>query len=187
MSPSPPTSSRSAPSGGDPLGVYVQNVTDAQPRLYSFIMTLVGDLDAAKDVLQQTNLVLWEKRDDYDPTRPFDAWAFGVARIEALTHTRDHARDRLVFSESALNALADEAVEDSAVLDARRAALRRCMGKLTDHQRQLITARYASGANVQNMADDLGRPVGSVSVALTRIRKSLAKCIRTHMQSEGNE
>ena len=181
MSPSSRTSPGSSP---DPLGVYVQNVTDAQPRLYSFIMTLVGDLDAAKDVLQQTNLVLWEKRDQYDPTRPFDAWAFGVARLEALTHTRDNARDRLVFSEAAFNALADEAIEDSATLDARRAALRHCMAKLTDHQRQLITARYTAEANVSSMAEQLGRPVGSVSVALTRIRKSLAKCIAAHMQSE---
>ena len=51
-------------------GDYVQLLTGAQSRLYAYICCLVGESAAARDVLQETNLALWDKAGEYDPERP---------------------------------------------------------------------------------------------------------------------
>ena len=55
---------------------FVQLLTGLQSRLYAYLCTLLVRSDDARDVLQETNVVLWKKAADYDPTRPFEPWAF---------------------------------------------------------------------------------------------------------------
>src|SRR3954454_14411357 len=42
-------------------GEFVQLLTGVQSRLYAYICSLVGDSAGARDVLQETNLALWNK------------------------------------------------------------------------------------------------------------------------------
>jgi RNA polymerase sigma-70 factor (ECF subfamily) len=65
-------------------GRYVQLLTDVQSRLYAFIYSLCGDHELARDVLQETNAVLWAKAAEYDAGRSFTAWALGIARIQVM-------------------------------------------------------------------------------------------------------
>ena len=55
-----------------------------QTQLFGYIYSLVRDLDDADDLFQQTSLVLWDKYEQFDPTRSFVGWACGVARYEVL-------------------------------------------------------------------------------------------------------
>jgi RNA polymerase sigma-70 factor, ECF subfamily len=38
----------------------VSLMTQFQGRLYAYILSLIADADAANDVLQETNVVLWK-------------------------------------------------------------------------------------------------------------------------------
>ena len=46
---------------------FVSLLTRYQQRVYLFILSLVPDRADAEDVLQETNLVLWQKFDDFTP------------------------------------------------------------------------------------------------------------------------
>lgn len=157
---------------------FMQHLVDAQPRIYAYIMTLLPDPDAAHDVLQETSLALWQKMDEYDTQRDFVAWACGYARFKVLSHRRDASRDRLVFSDDMVDRLDAGALADAVDYDDRRGALDRCLAKLTDKQRDLILQRYRPDGSVTDIAEKSGRPVNTVSVSLSRIRKTLADCIR---------
>ena len=65
--------------------------------------------EAAAEAFQETSIVLWEKFGEYDRSRDFKAWVFGIARNKALASIRDRQRQRLVFSDGLLNQLAEEA------------------------------------------------------------------------------
>ncbi len=54
-------------------------------------------------------MVLWQKFGEFDATRDFRKWAFGVARYEVLAFLRDRARDRHVFDDDLVTKLADDA------------------------------------------------------------------------------
>ena len=65
----------------------------------------------------------------------------------------------------------------------RRKLLDRCLAKLPRVQRALILKRYGPDGAVKALAEELGRPVGSVQQSLYRIRMSLLECIRLKMEA----
>ncbi len=157
----------------------VGSLTANQGRLYAYILSLTADADAAHDVLQQTNLVLWRKVSEWPDDAPFMAWACRVAYYEVLSHRRDQHRDRLTFDESLLARLAEESPErGDAEGDPRQRALRKCMARLSEDHRRLLEERYAGAGTVGEIARSRGWTVGSVSQALYRIRQDLLACMR---------
>ena len=50
-----------------------------QAAFHGFLISLVHDLHAADDLLQDLAGRLWAKFDAYDPQRPFVAWGLGFA------------------------------------------------------------------------------------------------------------
>ncbi|HMO85770.1 MAG TPA: sigma-70 family RNA polymerase sigma factor, partial [Lacipirellulaceae bacterium] len=131
---------------------FVLQVIDAQPRLYSYILSLTLDREAARDILQQANLVLLEKEADYTPGTNFIAWACRVAFYTVLGERRSRQRDRLKFSDELLSMIAVSAEHEASRSDERAAALRACLGRLAEEQRELVLARYGNGASVTDIA-----------------------------------
>ena len=50
---------------------FVTQITRVQRQLHAFILSVVWDMAEADDVLQETNLVLWQKADEFDRSRDF--------------------------------------------------------------------------------------------------------------------
>lgn len=94
------------------------------------------------------------------------AWASRIARYHVLNYRRSMKRDRLVFDE--------DLFEEPAVRQAMRSddarhyagALRVCLEKLPEEQRELVAERYATGGSVRRIAESRGRTVGAVSQLL---------------------
>ena len=142
-----------------------------------------GDVD---DLLQEVNLVLWEKADEFEPGTDFWAWASQIARFKVLNHARKLGRERLVFDLEVLERVADVARERLQTLDRRRIALDHCLKQLPPSQRQLIDLRYASGQSIDKIAKSIGRPAGSIRQTLYRIRAALLACIERQLATEAN-
>lgn len=162
------------------LRLYVEHEED----LRGFVRSLVPTLEDAREVLQETAALLWRKFDDLDSTENFRRWAFGVARMEALTFRRDRARDRHVFSEDLIRLLEAEA-EEAAVQGYREVrALEACLKKLPQVQRTLLETAYGTGARIDEMALASGRTPMALYKVLHRLRMTLADCIRMTLERE---
>ena len=74
---------------------FVQLLTTHQPDIYLYLRSLVLDPDEASEVLQDANLVLWEKRGQFQLGTNFRAWAFQIARYKLLQHQARPPRRRL--------------------------------------------------------------------------------------------
>ena len=57
----------------------VQLIAGCQRGLFLYICGLLFSRELAEDVLQETNLVLWQKRTEYRPDTNFYAWACQIA------------------------------------------------------------------------------------------------------------
>ena len=73
---------------------FVQMMIGCQSRLYAFIMSLVHNGEHAADILQQTNLVMWEKSDEFEMGTNFSAWTFQIARYQVMAFRQRQRRDR---------------------------------------------------------------------------------------------
>jgi RNA polymerase sigma-70 factor (ECF subfamily) len=160
-----------------PREQFVRQLTECQQNLYAYILSLVQDVDRAQDVLQETNLVLWRKAEQGPAIENFLAWAIEVSRYQVMAHLRDRGRDRHLYQPALLELLAADAADRLDGLDDRRRALQKCLGKLTQSQRELIHRRYARNEKVQDIAEHMRRPAGVVAQTFYRIRKSLLSCI----------
>ena len=61
---------------------FVRLLTQHQRDMYLYIRSLLPDRHEADDVLQEVNLVLWDKRAQFRIDSNFRAWAFQIARIQ---------------------------------------------------------------------------------------------------------
>lgn len=161
---------------------FVQLITQNQNRLFGYVYSLLGDANVAHDVVQETNLVLWRKMDQYDDSRPFVPWALGIARFQVLSHIRDRQRDRILLDDNLAETLSVEAIEHADHVEAYREALRDCMTVLAPKSRQIIDGRYFRKLPIAEIASQLGQSVGAVKVALLRTRRRLGECIEQSIQ-----
>lgn len=163
---------------------FVSLLTRHQGSLRAYLVSLMPGDPQVNDVLQETNITLWKKRESFQLGSNFTAWSFAVARFSVKEHRARHYRDqrRLVFSDALLEIVSltpDEAAPDE--LDGRHGALERCLGKLPEADRAIVNARYTKGTNLEEHALEVGRSAGSLRVALFRIRAALRKCIRRQL------
>lgn len=158
---------------------FVRLLTDHQSSLRAYIISLMPGQPGAHDVLQETNIVLWEKREKFELGTNFTAWSFAIARYNVLEHRRKLRRDgRLIFNDDLLDTLAPEPEETlPSQLEERQAALEVCLGKLSPTDRELINYRYQRGHSVEEYATRSGKSAGALRVTLFRIRAALRKCI----------
>lgn len=161
---------------------FAVQMTQCQRRLHAFIISMVWNPSDADDVLQQTNLVLWEKAAEFDPARPFLPWALRFAQLQVMAWLKARQRQRVVFDDDLVRAFAVDAAAEPA-FDARRMALASCLQKLGQPQRDLVMRRYEPHGSVNAMAVAVGITPKAVSDRLRRIRQTLLDCmIRTLAQ-----
>lgn len=164
---------------------FVTQITRAQRQLHAFILSMVWNPAEADDVLQETNLVLWERSSEFDGSRPFLPWAMRFAQLQAMAwlKRRQRQQQRLVFDDELVRLLADEAAAEPA-FEARWHALASCLQKLRSEQQALIARRYEPEASVKAMAEAAGTTPKAVSDKLRRIRRALLDCIQRTLVEE---
>lgn len=165
-------------------GEFMQLLTGSQSRLYAYICTLTGGGSGARDVLQETNLALWDKAGEYDPSRPFLPWAYRVAYLQVLAYRKRVARSRLIFDDELVGELAVEAQGRDADDDRRLEALGHCMDRLPGPRRELLDCRYLRGETVDRIAGRLRKAPNVVAASLYRIRRALLECIESRLATK---
>jgi RNA polymerase sigma-70 factor (ECF subfamily) len=164
---------------------FIELLTGAQSAVFGYVMSICHDPSLAKDIVQETNLTLWRKAEDFEEGTNFNAWACRTAYFHVLNHRRKQSREQLVFDEDVFDYLAERQEARSQHTDERLEALRACISALPPQQRDLIDRRYLPGATVQAIAKDDGKSEGAISQALFRIRTALQKCVEQKMMKEG--
>jgi RNA polymerase sigma-70 factor, ECF subfamily len=169
---------------GRQLQEFVRELTASQGRIRAFIVALMPGSPDVGDVLQETNLVLWNSRARFRPGTNFVAWAFTIARLKVLHHRRLIQRHgRILISEALQEKLA---AESPATGDHEKYlnALEKCICKLSESQRDLIESRYEPGRSLENHARQTGRKAPALRIALMRIRALLRECIEKSIQEQ---
>lgn len=164
-----------------PTDEFVQLFTAAQRPLYLFILSQTANVLAAEEVLQETNLVIWAKSQQFETGSNFGAWSRQIASYEVMKWRQRFKRDKLTFSNEFINTIAAEAATRSTKQESQQAALQNCLQKLTSEDRELIQQRYRPGISGKELAAELGRHANSVYQSLGRIRRMLLDCINRQL------
>lgn len=128
-------------------------------------------------------MVLWRKREQFEPGTNFKAWAFQIAFFCAKNYRRKQARAKELSlpDEDLLDKLAAAAEKIDGQWDAEAEHLPHCLSKLPERNRELVTRRYMSKVSVQELASERGMTPNALSQQLFRIKRALKKCVEKQM------
>ncbi len=164
---------------GDALRLLLANRT----MLLAYINVITGDPTLTEDVFQEVSIVVMEKFAMVENSDGFRPWARTIARFQSLKAVNKRRANRVVLASEAIDRL-DQAWEERDRDDPRAAsvaALERCIGKLTPRARQLVQLRYHQELSGQDIADRLRKPLNTIYVAISRIHRTLADCVRNEL------
>jgi RNA polymerase sigma-70 factor (ECF subfamily) len=127
-----------------------------------------------EDLVQESLLAIHLKRETYDASQPFTAWAYAIARYKLIDWYR---RNRIRRTEPL-----DEASELFSGEDSNEAATRHDLGKLIstlpDKQRSLLEDVKIAGLSHAEAARKAGMTEGAVKVSIHRSLQLLMRRAR---------
>lgn len=144
---------------------YNQCVHEWADALFRFACKSIGNKDDAKDVVQQSFVTLWEKRDEVQVLKS-KSFLFTVAyrRCMDIHRSRDKIRDDKMLSETPVYPL--HGYDLKKILD-------RALNTLDKQSRNLVLLKDYEGYNYEEIAVLTGLNLTQVKVYLHRARKSL--------------
>jgi RNA polymerase sigma-70 factor (ECF subfamily) len=154
-----------------------------QEELFRYIFSLLPHQEDARDALQETSVALYRKFADYNPDKPFLAWAYGFAYLEVLKQRERSCRGARHLREELVGQLARERQEQEADLHSRLQALELCLTELPAADRELIHQRYTVGCPIEEMVERIGTSRRTLFRNLDRIRRVLFECISRRLQT----
>jgi RNA polymerase sigma-70 factor, ECF subfamily len=159
---------------------YVRLLTEHQPMLRAFVMSLLPGLPGVDDVIQEANTILWTKRHNFELGTNFRAWTLRIARFQAMAHLKTLKRQRWIsLDDEAAELVANELEDrlDPQREEARIQALRGCLSRLKETELDLLVRRYWKKQRLQDFAVVTGRSINGLKVTLFRLRAGLKRCI----------
>jgi RNA polymerase sigma-70 factor (ECF subfamily) len=151
--------------------------TRLAPGLYGMAFRMMNDAKEAEDVLQEGFTYIWRKANNYDPARSSAyAWAVMIVRNKTIDRLRARQRgDRLrekVTSEAGFFAERDDSSAQVPLSRERNAEVRAALKQITPEQRQAVELAFFSGLTHEQIAEQLGAPLGTIKA---RIRRGLLR------------
>lgn len=156
--------------------------TRHQTMVGAFIHATVSNYDLAEELTQRVAAELVKIYDRYDSSRPFGAWAIGVAKMEVLRHRQTHAADRHVFDSGMVESLAGAFQNIEGRIDPMKEALSECLNKVQPRSRAVLDLRYGDDAGVEDIARKMGLKPNAVYVLIHRVRNELRDCIERRIK-----
>lgn len=164
-------------SPSEPSREYLQLIASHQGLLYTHIRKMVTDAHGAQDVLQETNLLLWQSSEKYEMGTNFGAYACKVAYFKSLEYIRKRKRSDFLSFDSDIVESLGTAAQEAMHEDEHELALGNCMKELKPEEQRLLKRRYYDRATVRAISEEEGCTEGSLQQLFFRIRKSLKICI----------
>lgn len=163
---------------------FIRELTNHQTAMLAYIRSLAPGGSGARDLLQDVNITLWQRRDSFELGTNFKAWAFQTIRYHILNHRRKLvSQGWLVFDDDLVERMSPGFELEPDALEERHLALRKCLLKLRTKDRELLHHRYATSAPLQEFAERTHRSAGTLKAILFNLRAALRQCIERELQA----
>lgn len=166
---------------------FEQLFRDHHVRVYNLVTYTVGDRTRAEDVTQQAFVRAWEELPRLREPQAFAGWLGRIARNLAWDHVRSPAsREQTggaADTESAPEPASPEPGPEGPVVEQERdEQVHAAVASLSEHQREVVVMHHLEGTPVQEVAQKLGLPQGTVLSRLARAREALRRKLAPYVE-----
>jgi RNA polymerase sigma-70 factor, ECF subfamily len=146
-------------------------------RTFRFLVRLVRDASVAEDLLGDVFVDVWQQASRFEARSSVPTWLLSIARFKALSALR--RRRSVALEPETAEAIEDEADTPEVVVQkaSKAEALRRCLEGLSLEHREVIDLVYYHERSVEEAAQVLGIPEGTVKTRMFHARKRLSEML----------
>lgn len=149
--------------------------------LMTHILKYVSVVEDAEDICQRSFEKAFMNIDRFNSQYAFSTWLYNIAQNEAIDHLR---RCRTSISSvpisterEALDVLSGSTPEDEFIIDQAISELISGIQSLPESYRQVAELRFIKDYAYEDIARELGLPLGTVKTRINRARKTLEKMV----------
>ena len=141
--------------------------------VFGTVRSVVRDPGLSEEVTQEVFVEVWRAASRFDAGKGSPmAWVATIAHRRAVDRVRSEQRSAERDRRAASSVIAYDDVAETVENNIDRERVRRCLGTLTDLQREAVTLAYYAGYTYREVARLLGVPAGTVN---TRMRDGLIR------------
>ena len=155
--------------------------------LYLLLLRMTRNTTTAADLTIETFGKAFLQLHRYAPTSTFSSWLYSIGTHTYIDHLRRHRLETVPLSETQRHADGDFVEyqipsgqpnpEEAMIRIERDESLKQVVDQLKEPYRQIIRLRYYEDLSYEEIASQLGIPIGTVKVRLSRAKDLLVATI----------
>ena len=168
---------------GDELA-YVELVNRYRNRLINFVFRFVGSFEEAEDIVQDTFVKLYQKKDYYRPISAFSTWIFTIASNLAKTELRKRKRRKVSYlsqigiEEKDFDIPVEDTTDEETVGEYTESQIQDAIQSLQLHFRTALILRDIEELSYEEISKILDVPLGTIKSRINRARLQLQKKLK---------
>jgi RNA polymerase sigma-70 factor (ECF subfamily) len=141
--------------------------------VFGIVRRVIRDPAQSEEVTQDVLLEIWRNASKFDAERgSATAWVMTLAHRRAVDRVRSVQKESERERRTATVDIPYDEVAEAVESNLERERVRRCLGSLTELQRESVTLAYYGGYTYGQVATLLGVPTGTIK---TRMRDALIR------------
>jgi len=129
--------------------------------------------ELAQDIAQDIFLKVWEKRENFDPTKSsLKNWIYTIAKNKIIDYYRTRKKVEVEYNDELAKTIYTK--KEDAELSER---VFKMIGKLSEEEREIITLRYIQDYSVKEISSILEKNYSATKVQLHRAIKKLRELV----------
>lgn len=145
------------------------------PRVYGYVLKLVGHEQDAADITQDVFLAVLRSVGSYYPWKKFDSWLFTIAHNKCMDYYRMQKHD-IPLEEAELDNLNLPQLLDDVVINS--VVLKEALSRLPRVQHETVILYYFQQFTAKEISRMTKTPLPTVKSRLATAKKSLSKYLR---------
>jgi RNA polymerase sigma-70 factor (ECF subfamily) len=146
--------------------------------VYRWLLRLVGNETLAEDLVSDVFLDVWRQASRFEGRSSVSTWLIAIARFKAISARR--RRTDAELDEGVESTVADTADDPGVVLEKknRDEVLRTALTRLSPEHKEIIDLVYYHEKSVDECAQIIGVPSGTVKTRMFYARRKLAELVQ---------
>jgi RNA polymerase sigma-70 factor (ECF subfamily) len=143
-------------------------------KLYAYLMRLLDSKEDAEEIVQESFIKIWEKREEFIEGYSFDAFLFTIAKNTFLNFTREKV-NRRVFEDhfQIINEMESDKTDDYVIFKETREIIRLIIDDMPPRRREVFIMRKIEGLSRKEISEKLGISIITVDSHLLKANNYL--------------